>query len=197
VLDSRMELNYLYEAVPLLDEYLESKDLFWQLPGIGREPGFAFGALTIGVVLFMLKRVKGRSVDEKQTTERGEYETRIFQSKIHHEKAWMKKVGQDFTSRVRLWEKFLNESREDRLAAVNSYSTHVSQRVIMQLLWEEQDASSLLLTPLQFMIQTMDAVLKQVFNPGEFIWEPELKTAFPEGTYWYLYGTMDEKVKLK
>jgi hypothetical protein len=195
VLDTKLELNYLYEAVPLLDKYLESKELFWQLPGIAREPGFAFGALTIGVVLLMLKRAKGRSLPEKLAAERGDYETRIFQSKIHNEKAWMKKVGQDFTNRARLWEKSLNEYRDDRIAAISSYPTQVSQRVIMQLLWEEQDSSSLLLTPLQFMIQTMDAALKQIFIPGAFIWDPELQPSFPEGTYWYLYGMMNGKAK--
>jgi hypothetical protein len=189
VLDTKMELNYLCEAVPLLDKYLESKDLFWQLPGIARDPGMAFETLTIGVVLFMLKRVKGRSLPEKLAAERDDYENRIFQSKIQNEKAWMKKVGQDF-NRAKLWEKFLNDYREDRVAAISSYPTHVSQRVIMQLLWEEQDSSNLLLTPLQFMIQTMDAVLKQIFIPGAFIWDPELQPAFPENTYWYLYGTM-------
>ena len=193
MLDAKMELNYLYEAVPLLDKYLESKELFWQLPGISRDPGNAFGALTIGVTLLMLKRVKARSLSEKLAVERGDYETRIFQSKIHNEKAWMKKVGQDFTNRTRLWEKYLNEYHDDMLATVSSYPTHVSQRVIMQLLWEEQDSSSLLLTPLQFMIQTMDAVLKKFFLPGGFIWDPELQPGFPEDTYWYLYGTLSRK----
>jgi hypothetical protein len=189
-MDAGMELDYLHEAVPLLERYLASKELYWQLPGIAREPGFAFGSLTIGVVLFMLKRLKARALSGSRAAERGEFETLIFQAKIHYEQAWMKKVGQDLGSRMRLWGSFLDEYRSDPTAAINSYPNRVSQRVIIQLLWEEQDAGNLLLTPLQFMLQTMDEALRQIFTAGEFIWEPDLGTAFPDDSYWYLYGKL-------
>ncbi len=188
--DANLELNYLYEAVPLLDRYLESKEVFWQLPGIARDPGQAFGALTVGVVLFMLKRLKARSLPDKVAAERDEYETRIFQSKLRNERSWMKKVGQDMTNRTRLWQTYLDEYRGDPVTSRNSYSHQVSQRVIMELLWEEQDQSSLLLAPLQFMLQTMDAVLKSIFVPGDFVWEEQLQPAFSKDTFWYLYGSL-------
>ena len=57
MLNAELEINYLFEAVPLLDQYMGSKEVSWQLPGIAREPGYGFGALTIGVVLLMLKRL--------------------------------------------------------------------------------------------------------------------------------------------
>ncbi len=188
--DANLELNYLYEAVPLLDRYLESKEVFWQLPGISSDPGQAFGALTVGVVLFMLKRLKARSLTDKEAAERDEYETRIFQSKLRNERSWMKKVGQDMTNRTRLWQSYLDEYRGDPVTSRNSYSHQVSQRVIMELLWEEQDQSSLLLAPLQFMLQTMDAVLKSIFVPGDFVWEEQLRSAFSKDTFWYLYGSL-------
>jgi hypothetical protein len=188
-----MELNYLHEAVPMLDRYLESKDAAWQLPGIAHEPGFAFGMLTIGVVLFMLKRVKARVLTDAMAAERGDYETAVFQSKIHNERGWMKKVGQDLANRARLWGTFLEDYRGDPLAAINSYTGQVAHRVILQLLWEEQDAGSLLVAPLQFMQQSLDAGLKSIFEPGEFFWDPELKPGFPENVYWYLYGSLKRK----
>ncbi|MGB8252682.1 MAG: hypothetical protein WCF08_05670 [Anaerolineaceae bacterium] len=190
MLNADLEINYLYEAVPLLDRYLGSKEVFWQLPGIAREPGFTFGALTIGVVLFMLKRLMARTLSDKLAAERGDYETLIFQSKIHNERLWMKKVGQDLSSRTRLWQTFLEEYRSDPLAAKNSYPNQVSQRVMVQLLWEEQDTGSLLLTPLQFMLQSMDAILKPIFVPGDFVWEEELQSGFSKDTFWYLYGSL-------
>jgi hypothetical protein len=196
-MDAKLELNYLNEAVPLLDQYLESKEVAWQLPGIAREPGHAFGALTIGVVLFMLRKLKARSLPEKLAIECGDYETRIFQSKIHNERAWMKKAGQDLSSRTRLWGAFLEEYRNDPGAALSSYPNQVSQRVIMQLLEEEQDTGSMLLAPLQFMVQTLDTILKQFLVPGDFIWETVLQSAFPEATYWYLYGSLRSEVDEK
>ena len=193
MLDARLELNYLNEAVPLLDRFLDSKDACWPLPGIAREPAYTFSTLTIGVVLFMLKRVKARELSAAQVTERGDYETRIFQSKIHNERAWMKKVGQDLGNRTRQWGGFLDGYRSDPLTAINGYSNQVSQRVIMQLLWEEQDPGGLMAVPLQMMLQTLDAALHSFFEPGAFIWEQDLQAAFSEGTYWYLYGLLKSK----
>jgi len=188
-----MELNYLYEAVRVLDQYLESKEAAWPLQGIAREPAYAFSTLTIGVVLFMLKRSKARLLTGELADERGDYETRIFQSKIHNERAWMKKVGQDLGNRTRQWGTFLDDYRTDPLAVINSYPTHVSQRVILQALMDEQDPGNLLAAPLQFMLQTLDAALKAIFTPGDFVWEPELMAGFREDTYWYLYGSIKSK----
>lgn len=192
-MNAKMELNYLFEAVPLLDKYLESKDVAWSLPGIALEPAFAFSTLTIGVILFMLKRSKARNLTGNPATERGEYETRIFQSKIHHEQAWMKKVGQDLGNRMRLWGTYLDGYHGDPLSIIHSYPNHVSQRVIIQALMEEQDAGSLMVAPLQMMLQTLDAALKVIFEPGGFVWEPELMAGFPKDTYWYLFGSVKGK----
>jgi hypothetical protein len=192
-MDAKMELNYLYEAVPLLDRYLESKDAAWQLPGIAREPAYAFSQLTIGVVLFMLKRSKARELNEKQAAERDDYETRIFQSRIHNERAWMKKAGQDLGNRMRLWGGFLDGYHKDPQAMISTYPNQVSQRAILQSLWEEQDTGSLLIAPLQMMLQSLDAALKMIFEPGEFMWEPELVKGFPQDRYWFLYGSLKRK----
>jgi hypothetical protein len=35
---------------------------------------------------------------------------------------------------------------------------------------------------------TFDLMLKNMFTPGEFIWEQELAPGFPEDEFWYLYG---------
>jgi hypothetical protein len=105
----------------------------------------------------------------------------------------MKKVGQDLGSRTRQWGSFLDEYHTDPQMMVSSYPSQVSQRAILQSLWEEQDPGSLLAAPLQFMMQTLDAALKAVFIPGEFIWEPELMAGFREDTYWYLYGSIKSK----
>jgi hypothetical protein len=188
-----MELNYLFEAVPMLDRYLESKETAWPLPSIAREPAYTFSTLTIGVLLFMLKRAKARDLNGKQADERGDYETRIFQSRIHHERDWMKKVGQDLGNRMRQWGAFLDGYRNDPLSVITSYPNQVSQRVILQALMDEQDPGSLLVAPLQFMLQTLDAALKTNFTPGDFVWEPALMAGFPKDSDWYLYGSIKSK----
>ena len=106
---------------------------------------------------------------------------------------WMKKVGQDLGNRMRQWGAYLDEYHKDPLAMISSYPHQVSQRVILQALMDEQDPGNLLVAPLQFMLQTLDAAFKGYFNTGIFVWEPELMAGFPDETHWYLYGSLKRK----
>ena len=80
-----MELNYFYEAVPMLDRYLESKEAAWPLPGIAREPAYRVQHPDRRCGPVHAQAGEGAGSDGKQADERGDYETRIFQSRIHHE----------------------------------------------------------------------------------------------------------------
>ena len=197
MLDAEHEMAYLREAVPLLKDYLLARDTAWQLPGVvgdGKQP---YTMLTIGPLLFMLKRLKARKMATNELEELGKYEEQIFQEKIHNESAWKKKAGQDLGNRLRLWQATWDEYKKDQQAVVAAYPTAVAQRVMMQLLWEEIEPAGLLAVPMQFAMEYLDANMRMLFQYGDFIWEEALQPAFPEETYWYLYGTMDEKVNLK
>jgi len=197
MLDAEHEMAYLREAVPLLKDYLLARDAAWQLPGVvgdGRQP---YTMLTIGPLLFMLKRLKARKLTAYELEELGRFEEQIFQDKIHNENAWKKKAGQDMGSRLRLWQATWDEYQKDQQAVMAAYPTSIAQRVMLQLLWEEIEPAGLLAAPMQFTLQYLDVNLRMFFQPGDFIWEKVLQPAFPEETYWYLYGTMFEKVKFK
>jgi hypothetical protein len=105
----------------------------------------------------------------------------------------MKKVGQDLGIRMRQWGSYLDEYKKEPLTMISSYPHQISQRVILQALLDEQDPGNLLVAPLQFMLQTLDAALKVIFTPGDFIWEPALMAGFPKDMNWYLYGTIKSK----
>lgn len=190
MLNTEREMAYLREAVPILQHYLLSPDPAWQLPGIAGDAGQTLSMLTIGPLLFMLKRAKARGLSGDDLTELGGYEEQIFQIKIHNETIWKKKAGQDMTNRMRLWQKYLDEYRSDPRATAASYSNFIAQRVMLKLLWDELEVSGLLAAPLEFMLQSMDASLRLIFASGEFIWEPQLKTGFPSESFWYLYGKL-------
>lgn len=190
MLNAERELAYLREAVPLIKNYLLSREPAWQLPGISGDAGQPFSMLSIGPILLMLSRLKARDLKGKALAELGEYEEKIFQNKIHNEISWKKKVGLDITSRARLWQAFLDDYHSDPQTAATSYSSAVAQRVILQLLWDELDDSGILVAPLQFMLQNMDAALRLIHLPGDFIWEHQLHSGFPKETFWYLYGKL-------
>jgi hypothetical protein len=197
MLNKDRELAYLRAAIPLLKDYLLSHDVAWQLPGIARDGEQPYSQLTLGPLLLILKRLKARGLTGTELEELGRYEEQIFQEKIHNESAWKKKAGQDMGSRMRLWQTAWEDYQKDQQSLVSAYPLVIAQRVMLQLLWDELEPAGLMATPLQFALQMADTNIKLFFQPGDFIWEPVLKPGFPEDTYWYLYGTMNEKVKFK
>ncbi len=197
MLDARHELIYLREAVPLLQNYLLGHDTAWQLPGVVGDGMQPYTLLTLGPLLFILKRLKARRLDTPDQEELGRYEEQIFQDKIHNEKAWKKKAGQDLSSRTRLWQQYLDEYKKDTQVVIAAYSTSVAQRVMLQLLGDEMEPVGLFAVPLQYTLDFLDVNLKMSFQPGDFIWEQELQSAFQEKTYWYLYGNLKENANLK
>lgn len=197
MLNKERELAYLRAAVPLLKDYLLARDVAWQLPALAGDGGQPYSMLTLGPLLFILKRLKARSLTGTELEELGRYEEQIFQEKIHNDGAWKKKAGQDMGSRMRLWQATWDDYQRDQQTVTAAYPSTVAQRVMLQLLWEEIEATGLMAMPIQFSLQMIDANLRLFFQPGEFIWEPALISAFPEKTYWYLYGAMDVKAKFK
>jgi hypothetical protein len=197
MLTVQRELAYLRAAVPLLKIYLQSSEPGMVLTEIAGDGGHPYSLLTLGPLLFILKRLKARRLTGETQDELGRYEEQIFQEKIHNESVWKKKAGQDLGSRIRMWQRTLDELNTDSMAITTSYPTAVDQRVIMQLLWEEIEMGGLLVAPLKFTLEYSDEMLRLFFHTGDFIWEEELKPAFPEETYWYLYGRVIGKERSK
>jgi hypothetical protein len=100
--------------------------------------------------------------------------------------AWEAKAAHEIRSRFSLWQNFISDLRHDPDQAAEFYAREVSWRVLLELLSAELPAPP----PETEALETLDAALKSYWRPGEFVWEPELKTAFPEAPFWYLYGSI-------
>jgi hypothetical protein len=167
------DLRFLKEAVPQLQEYLLSNELYWPLSG-------SLPRLTPGALLLTLARLGVHAPLETQ-----KLEAQVETIRTKWRSAWDKKVAREIANRLRLWSQFLSDYVKAPDQNLDSYRTEARGRAILQLLLVElQDA------PEKSTLANLDGILKSRLVPGEFIWEPDLQAVFPRTSFWFLYGIL-------
>jgi hypothetical protein len=103
--------------------------------------------------------------------------------------AWERKASWEFKSRLRQWGNFLKEVRVDPEDHIGYYRYEVRFRVMIDFLKPDiRDVDPSYLEQLD----SLDLLLRALFAPGDFIWEPELQKEFPADDFWYLWGVLKE-----
>lgn len=186
------ELEYMRACLDILQDYLLSDDLYWTIrarPPVG-EPSFP--QMTISNLLLTNARLSARSLSRNETIEHTNLDEELGRVKQQWRVAWERKADREFSSRMKLWGNFIDEYRKDPENQYDRYAYEVGRRVMLELL-------SPYITDAVFaereLLQTLDAILRAVYRPGEFIWEEVLKKGFSRDTYWYLYGRLPEKAR--
>lgn len=92
--------------------------------------------------------------------------------------------------RLRQWQRQIEELKETPESDIPYYATTVENRVMLaQLLAFLQQAPYRLDNPLLTETAVADQELSNIWKNGEFIWPPVWQPAYPQDTYWWLYGT--------
>ena len=173
---NEIDLRFVKEAVPQLQEYLLSNELYWPLSG-------SLPRLTPGSLLLTLARL--RVADSKVEFEVQKLETQVDAIRVRWRTAWEKKVTREAANRMRLWSQFLSDYLQAPDQNLESYATEARGRAILHLLLTElPDASE------GSALAELDGILRSHLTPGEFIWEPELQPIFPKNEFWFLYGNL-------
>ena len=177
------DLAYLRLAVPDLQDYLFSHELFWPLPSAPASLGVpGLGQMTLGGVALALARVKCQS-----TAQAAEFEGKIELVRERWRSNWSKKAAREFSSRVGLWSRTLDDILGLSEGKRAGFPAQVRVRVMLDLLTGEMAPE----TPREIaQLASLDARLRGVGQPGPFIWEPVFSACFPENPYWYLYLTL-------
>jgi len=170
-----------------LEDYLLSKDVYWQLGADSPAGEPPFPSLTLGGVLLAQARLKARALDGDLRSRRERINYRIDAIRTKWRAAWEKKAREEFSARLVLWRNFLEEYRLDPESNADRYPYEVSRRVMLDLL--EREAGQLLPAERE-MVSGLDLVLYANFQSGDFVWEPELAGGFPKDRYNYLYGRL-------
>jgi hypothetical protein len=98
------------------------------------------------------------------------------------------KAGAELPHRLNLWRAYLQDLAEKPNEAA-AYATEVRHRVIIERLLPFLRGS---VGPGAGRLARADEQLRLRFRAGQFAWPPELKQAYSEGLFWYLYGGLSE-----
>lgn len=162
LMKSKTDSDYLQAALPELETYLLSNQLYYPL-------GAGLPQLTLGGVLLALAREGLRAES---------FRARAESVREKWRSAWEAKSAREAESRGRLWRQYLEEYREDPPTGARLYPQNVRYRAMLTLLGQT--------------VCEADPFLKSVFREGKFVWQDVPAQHFSRETFWYLFGTLKE-----
>jgi hypothetical protein len=182
---SEYDLRYLQAGLIDLQGYLLSNELYWPVgasPPTGEPP---YPRMTLGNLLLAKARLQGHQLTQEQKVEFEKLGQRLEATRSEWRVAWGNKAKREFSARLSLWRDFLEEYRKKPEANVDRYPYEVTRRATLELLVPEAEQTP---PEEEELLSGLDNLLKAVFVTGEFVWDEEIKDAFPKQNYWFLYG---------
>lgn len=183
------DLRYLKAGVEMLEDYIQSSELYWSIGISAREGQTPYPQMTLGGLLLFFQQARARNLTPEQQAELSGLENRLNTIRSHWRTAWGIKATHAFRARLKLWSNFLEDYRQKPAANKDRYRYEVTRRVQLHLL--QPDADGRYEAEANLLI-ALDEYLKAVFVPNGFLWDPELADGFPADPYWYLYGHLKD-----
>lgn len=167
--------RFLQAGIPELQAYLLSKELYYPITARGMD----LPRLTLGGVLLALARLRGAG-------QSADLEGPVEAIRLKWRSAWEAKASREVQARLALWQNYLADVRHDPEQHAPHYRQEVRVRTMLDLLLAEVSQS----LPQAATLAELDARLRAMLLPGEFVWETAVQPAFPREKFWYLYGTL-------
>lgn len=172
------DLTYVRLAIPDLEDFLLSKEIFWPLPSaptqIG-QPGLE--QLSLGLLRLSVARLQA----EPENQEASQLAAKMADVRGRWRSNWSKKAVREFGVRTAQWRRALDDLREHSTA----YSRAVRLRAILELLREDMLPGD---EPVEYPVLVgLDHILRGSGEPGAFVWDEGLQSAFPDPQFWFLY----------
>jgi hypothetical protein len=179
--------TFLQSALPDLQAYVISNDVYWTLRPAQRAPGGSqLPQLTIGNLLLSQARLSALELQGHERAALEELQRAIIAVRSEWRANWGRKADQEFHSRLNLWQQYMRELRGDEHPSAGFYAREVRHRTILQLLPPEMSSGA----PQneQEQLSMLDGILRGLGRPGAFVWEPELAAGFkPEYSGFYTW----------
>jgi hypothetical protein len=189
--DFRTDWDFLQAAVPELQQYLLSNDLFWPL----RLPRTAINQrqapqLSIGSLALSQARLAGQALTAEEQSRLAELAAGVEQVRQEWRANWARKAAQERAARLNLWQQYLRELRSEPRVQAAYYANEVRQRAVLSLLADELNDG---VPPgEQEQLNMLDQITRGLTRTGPFVWEPGLEPSFPPETFWFLYVTLQK-----
>ena len=188
-LDGGTELIISQHMAAELEDYLKSDVLYWHVA----EPnplGSHMPQLTIGALLEALTRAEAGCADllPGQQKDLEDVHQEFKAIRAAHPALFVSKAIHELHSRLTSYSADLDDAQRKTKVF---YAQDARVRAKIYLL--EQALGPDVTPELQRQREQLDLELYEVFVPGEFIWDPRLKAAFPKNPCWWLYGHLLEE----
>ena len=180
---------YLQAGLQEIETYLLSNELFWPLNATSSYEEPSYPKFTLGGFLFYEACAQSMARSGSQIAVMRKIESELNTYRTRWQVAWVRKASWELKSRLRQWGNALTEIRFDPEEHSDYYRYEVRSRVLISLLLPEIKE----IEPAhQEQLKGLDILLRAFFEPGDFIWEPELASSFPADHFWYLWGLPKE-----
>jgi hypothetical protein len=183
------DLSILEAMAAKMAEYLSRDELFWRK--IDSDPVQP----TLGGYLMRQHRLQVLSdtlLDDGQRRRLAAAVARFEQAVSEQPGRLAARERQELEARLRQWETALKELLDDEAPALAYYRADVETRVIIAvLLVALQQRSGWVEPAVTDRLARLDQLLRQRWQPGEFVWPAEWQPAYPHSEYWWLYGRLN------
>lgn len=159
--------RFISDAIPQLKDYLLTNEVYW---GSGGDMQLTLGNLLMAEA--NLKAAGKLSAEDSKA---------ITAAKKEWGAAWKKKAEREFGARLRQWHNYVGELSDDPERHSAYYRSEVRARALLELLAAEAPGVS-------GQLSAADSMLKALTESADFIWDDALKSAYPQGKYWFLYA---------
>jgi len=183
------DLQEVQAMVKGLENYLKGDELYGKAGG-----GFfsmpSMPSLTVGALLMRLQRlhVLRETLTDDQRTGLDQAIARHDAIRSEWRAHYDAKMQREALSRLRAMDTYFEELRDDPRTAANNYQPEALRRTISQVLFDTMRQAGLETGDVETAMNGVDSRLRRWIEKGDFIWAPELQAAYPESTYWWLYG---------
>lgn len=167
--------RFLLASVEELDAFLSSGLSNWPLRR-------SAGMLTVGNLLLATRRLEGLNPASLSDTMIKALDV-VKKTLARRPSAVREKIRKEIQARMRVWQSLLEEIRDEgRIDA--SFSNEVRNRVILELLFEEEHT---LEPELESRLFALDEILGALSQPGRFLWDENIQAIFEPNQFWFLY----------
>lgn len=179
------DLTILEAMAAEMEDYLISDVLFWPLMK-GNLP-----RLTLGAYLLRQHRLTGlrHLLDDREQLRLDAAVAQFNRSLVEKVVRFEEHAHQELRARLRQWGEFLKDLGGESSTSVAYYAASVETRAMIAAL-----VARMKMPPYQLddhidqQIRIYDSALRKLWMPGEFVWPPEWRGAYPTTEYWWLYG---------
>jgi hypothetical protein len=180
------DLSILEAMAAEMEAYLSSEVLFWQMIR-GDAPKLTLG----GYLLRQHRLLALRGLLQEADDQRLEAAVIQFNQALVEKIVRLEQKGhRELEARIRQWGESLKDLEWERSAAIANYRSAVETRgMIAALVDKLQTAPYRLQSRMERQISLLDGNLRRNWRPGEFVWHPLWRPAYPPAEFWWLYGS--------